>query len=157
MTGITQDQTGERKSLPFKKSAITVGGDIVISSDVEKVVYWEKRFSVDTKHLEGAIYYEKNDSQVPVPKDTFVAFVRLRTGARIGVVAIVEDGRFELNLRDEYQFAWEDDSVDFYFTDADGVVYSFNYTENGVAKAVDLNLLYNLITSGQPIVLTSEE
>ena len=157
VTGITQDQTGERKSLPFKKSAITVGGDIVISSDVEKVVYWEKRFSVDTKHLEGAIYYEKNDSQVPVPKDTFVAFVRLRTGARIGVVAIVEDGRFELNLRDEYQFAWEDDSVDFYFTDADGVVYSFNYTENGVAKAVDLNLLYNLITSGQPIVLTSEE
>ena len=157
VTGITQDQTGERKSLPFKKSAITVGGDIVISSDVEKVVYWEKRFSVDTKHLEGAIYYEKNDSQVPVPKDTFVAFVRLRTGARIGVVAIVEDGRFELNLRDEYQFAWEDDSVDFYFTDADGVVYSFNYTENGVAKAVDLNLLYNLITSGKPIVLTSEE
>lgn len=157
VTGITQDQTGERKSLPFKKSAITVGGDIVISSDVEKVVYWEKRFSVDTKHLEGAIYYEKNDRQVPVPKDAFVAFVRLRTGARIGVVAIVEDGRFELNLRDEYQFAWEDDSVDFYFTDADGVVYSFNYTENGVAKAVDLNLLYNLITSGQPIVLTSEE
>ena len=83
-----------------------------------------------------------------------MAFVRLRTGARIGVVAITENGKFELNLRDEYQFAWEDDSIDFYYTDDDCVVYSFNYTENGVAKDVDLNTLYNLIARGESIVLT---
>lgn len=62
-----------------------------------------------------------------------------------------------LNLRDEYQFAWEDDSIDFYYTDANGDVYNFNYTENGVAKAVDLNLLYTLIVERKkPIVLSME-
>ena len=91
-----------------------------------------------------------------MPKDAFVAFVRLRSGARIGVVTITQDGKFELNLRDEYQFAWEDDSIDFYYTDADGAVYNFNYTEDGVAKAVDLSLLYNLVEHGEPIVLTTE-
>ena len=155
-TNVRQDQTGERKLLPFTKKAITIGGDIVISSQTDEVVYWEKRFSVDTKHITGNLYYEKDGRQVPMPKDAFVAFVRLRTGARIGVVTIKADGQFELNLRDEYQFAWEDDSVDFYYTDSEGVVYNFNYTENGVAKSVDLALLYDLIEQGKPIVLTVE-
>ena len=102
----------------------------------------------------GNIYYEKGGQRIPIPKDAFVAFVRLRTGARIGVVSIKEDGKFELNLRDEYQFAWEYDSIDFYYTDSENVVYSFNYTEEGVAKAVDLSTLYNLVERGESIVLT---
>ena len=155
-TNVTQDQTGERKCLPFKKTAITAGGNIVISSDKEKVVFFQKQFTVDTKHIDGKIYYTKNGVQYAIPKDSFVAFVRLRTGARIGVVTINQNGVFELNLREEYQFAWEDDSIDFYYTDDDGVVYNFNYKENGVEKAVDLNLLYNLTERGEPIVLTAE-
>ena len=154
VSNLTNNQQGERKCLPFVKSAITVGGDIEISSDTQKVVFWEKKFMVNTKNITGAIYYEKNGRRIEIPKDAFVAFVRLRTGARIGVVSITEDGKFELNLRDEYQFTWEDDSVDFYYTDSDGVVYRFNYTENGVAKSVDLSLLYNLIARGESIVLT---
>ena len=154
VTNTTYNQQGERKCLPFKKTAITIGGDIEISSDSEKVVFWQKRFSIDTENLEGNIYYEKGGRTIPMPKDAFVAFVRLRTGARIGVVSIIEDGKFELNLRDEYQFAWEDDSIDFYYTDDEGVVYNFNYTENGVEKAVDLSTLYNFIEQGEDIVLT---
>ena len=156
VTGVTINQEGERKSLPFKKSVITTNGDIMISSDSEKVVFWEKKFSVDTRHIKGEIYYEKGGVRYPLPKNAFVAFVRLITGARIGVVTISMDGEYELNLRDEYQFAWEDDSVDFYYTDPDGVVYNFNYTEGGVAKSVDLNLLYSLSERGEPIVLTVE-
>ncbi len=152
---VTIDQTGERKLLPFKKTAITVGGDIVISSDTDKVVFWEKRFSVDTKHITGEIYYQKDGKQQPLPKDAFVAFVRLRTGARIGVCSIVENGKFELNLRDEYQFAWEDDYIDLYYTVGD-VTYNFNYTENGETKSVDLNTLYKLVERGEPIVLTQK-
>ena len=149
------NQTGERKSLPFKKSSITAGGDIHISTNKERIVFWDKTFNVDTKHIKGNIYYENNGVRRAIPKDAFVAFVRLRTGARIGVVTISKDGEFELNLRDEYQFTWEDDSIDFYYTDADGVVYSFNYTENGVAKEVDLSTLYDLIVvRGESIVLT---
>jgi hypothetical protein len=150
------NQSGERKCLPFKKTSITAGGDIHITTNKDRIVFWDKTFNVDTEHIKGKIYYEKNGQRIPIPKDAFVAFVRLRTGARIGVVSITEDGTFELNLREEYQFAWEDDSIDFYYTDADGVVYNFNYMENGVAKAVDLNLLYTLAGRGERIVLTAK-
>ena len=150
------DQSGERKCLPFKKSSITAGGDIHITTDKDRIVFWDKTFNVDTEHIKGEIYYKKDGqpNPIPIPKDAFVAFVRLRTGARIGVVTITENGKFELNLRDEYQFAWNDDSIDFYYTDSDGVVYSYTYIENGVTKTLDLDALYNLVESRQPIVLT---
>jgi hypothetical protein len=146
------DQSGERKCLPFKKSSITAGGDIHITTDKDRIVFWDKTFNVDTEHIKGEIYYKKDGqpNPIPIPKDAFVAFVRLRTGARIGVVTITENGKFELNLREEYQFAWNDDSIDFYYTDNEGVVY--NYSDAGI----DLNTLYNHVGSGQPIVLTAK-
>lgn len=152
------NQKGERKLLPFIKRSITTGGDIHITTNKEQIVYWDKTFNVETSHIIGEIYYEKGGQRVAISKDAFVAFVRLRTGARIGVVTITENGKFELNLRDEYQFAWEDDSIDFYYTDANGDVYNFNYyDENGEKKAVDLNLLYTLIIErNEPIVLSME-
>jgi hypothetical protein len=152
---VTIDQAGERKCLPFKKTSITSKGDIVISSNKDKVVYWDKTFKVDTEHIIGTIKYKKEGVQdpIPIPHNAFVAFVRQRTGARIGVVTITSDGNFELNLRDEYQFKWDDDPIDLYYTVGDKT-YHFNYKENGVAKPVDLNLLYNLVKNGESIVLT---
>ena len=150
------DQSGERKCLPFIKNSITAGGDIHITTDKDRIVFWDKTFNVDTEHIKGKIYYEKDGVRYAIPKDAFVAFVRLRTGARIGVVTISKDGEFELNLRDEYQFAWTDDSIDFYYTDSDGKVYSYTYKENEVTKTLDLNALYNLVERGEDIVLTKE-
>ena len=147
-TNVTQNQAGERKCLPFKKTAITVNGDIVISSQADEVVYWQKRFSVDTQHITGQIYYKKNGQELPVPKDAFVAFVRLRTGARIGVVTITQNGKFELNLRDEYQFSWSDDDIDFYYTDSDGTVY------NLINQKINLDGLYTRMMNNDSIVLT---
>lgn len=155
------DQTGERKLLPFEKTSITAGGDIVISTDKDKVVFWDKTFNVETKHIMGEIYYEdSNGAQHPVPHNAFVAFVRLRTGARIGVVTISEDGMFELNLREEYTYTWTDDPIDFYYTTKDSngndITYNFNYTEKGVAKSIDLNLLYTLAERKERIILTQK-
>ena len=155
------DQTGERKLLPFEKTSITAGGDIIISTDKDKVVFWDKTFNVETKHIMGEIYYEdSNGAQHPVPHNAFVAFVRLRTGARIGVVTISEDGMFELNLREEYTYTWTDDPIDFYYTTKDSngndITYNFNYTENGVAKSIDLNLLYTLAERKERIILTQK-
>ena len=150
------NQKGERKSLPFKKTSITAGGDIHITTDKDRIVFWDKTFNVETKHIKGEIYYQDSKDVHPVPHNAFVAFVRLRTGARIGVATIYEDGKFELNLREEYTYSWTDDPIDFYYTDSDGVVYNFNYMENGVAKSVDLDLLYTLAENGEPIVLTVE-
>ena len=153
-------QEGERKCLPFNKTAITSKDDIIISSNKDKVVFWDKTFEVKTEHMMGILKYKKNGQELPVPDDAFIAFVCLRTNARIGVVTLNPStggpGAFELNLRDEYRFDWEDDPIDFYFTD-DGKVYNFNYTENGVEKTVDLNLLYTMLENKIPIVLTVQE
>lgn len=151
----TINQKGERKLLPFKKTSITAGGDIHITTNKDQIVYWDKTFNVETTHIMGEIYYK--DKEHPIPHNAFVAFVRLRTGARIGVVTIYEDGKFDLNLREEYQFGWTNDNIDFYFTDTDGTVYNFNYMENDVAKNVDLELLYTLTKNGTPIVLTESK
>lgn len=161
LSNITIDQSGERKSLPFKKSAITAGGDIHLSTNKDLVVFWDKTFNVETEHIKGEIYYnDSNGAQHPVPHNAFVAFVRLRTGARIGVATIYEDGKFDLNLREEYTYGWTDDPIDFYYTTKDSngndITYNFNYTEKGVAKSIDLNLLYTLAERNERIILTQK-
>ena len=160
---VTIDQTGERKLLPFKKSAITSKGDITITSNKDKVVFWDKTFKVKTENMKGILMYKDDKGDVHyVPDDAFIAFVRLRTNARIGVVTLNPDtggpGEFELNLRDEYRFDWEDDPIDFYYKDkGTGKVYNFNYTENGVKKAVDLNKLYELLQAENPVIVLTEQ
>ncbi|MBR5818799.1 MAG: hypothetical protein IKY50_02200 [Alistipes sp.] len=152
------DQRGERKCLPFKKTSITAGGDIHITTDKDAIVFWDKTFNVETSHIKGEIYYKNEQGQFPVPHNAFVAFVRLRTGARIGVATIYEDGKFELNLREEYTYNWTDDPIDFYYTvqDAQGnnITYNLNYTVGGVARTVDLETMYQWTVNEQPIVLT---
>ena len=159
--GINQD--GERKRLPFKKTSITSKGDISITSNKDKVVFWDKTFKVKTEHLKGILKYKDEKGNVNyVPDDAFVAFVRLKTNARIGVVtlnkAAGEAGWFDLNLRDEYRFGWDDDPIDFYYKNKEtGKVYNFNYTENEVKKSVDLNLLYTILTSKNPEIILTEK
>jgi hypothetical protein len=143
--------------LPFKKTSITSKGDISISSNKEKVVYWDKTFKVHTEHMRGVLLYQKDGREPqPVPQDAFVAFVRLRTGARIGVVTVTTQGQFELNLPDEYRFEWKDDPIDFYYKHSDGTTYSYVYKDqNGEIKNLDLSTLYDLLEKGQQIILTS--
>ena len=155
------NQDGERKLLPFKKTSITSKGDISITSNKDKVVFWDKTFKVKTQHMKGVLKYMKDGVEIFVPDDAFVAFVRLRTNARIGVVTLNPstggDGEFELNLRDEYRFEWNDDPIDFYFTDKDGKVYNYNYAVGDEKKSVDLDLLYTLLENKTPIVLTEKQ
>ena len=161
---VTIDQSGERKLLPFTKTSITSKGDINITSNKDKVVFWDKTFEVKTEHMKGKLLYQKagEEHPTPVPDDAFIAFVRLRTNARIGVVTLNTNtggpGDFDLNLRDEYTFAWNDDPIDFYFTDKkdNNKVYNFNYDDKGEKKSVDLELLYTLLQNGEPIVLTEQ-
>ena len=56
------------------------------------------------------------------------------------------DGQFELDLRDEYTFDWEDDPIDFYYKDKDGVVYS-------LVQTTDLATLYRRLSANDPIKL----
>ncbi|MBR5132603.1 MAG: hypothetical protein IKV29_00690 [Alistipes sp.] len=109
--GATLSQSGERKSLPFVTNSITSAGEIVISSQTEVCEFFEKRFRVTNRLVEGGIKYEVGATQHNVPRGEFVSFAVERTGVRIGSMNITADGRFQLNLRAEYDFSWGDDAL----------------------------------------------
>lgn len=108
-------QIGERKTLPFKTNRITTAGEIKISSNEEKVVYYSKTFRMRNKMITGSIQYNDGSTVRNVPKDAFVAFARTKDGVRIGSVDVTEDGRYSLNLRSEYEFNWTMDQIEFDF------------------------------------------
>lgn len=116
-------QDGERKTLPFKTNSITSAGEITISSNEEKVVFYKKTFKVTNKTIDGAINYELDGVSTPIPADAFVAFARTKDGVRIGSVRVVSDGNYTLNLRSEYEFSWATDEIEFDYIGTDGTVY----------------------------------
>lgn len=126
------NQNGERKVLPFKTNTITCAGDITLSSDQTMVVYFTKKFKVKNRLIEGTIQFtDAGDQEHNVPKDAFVAFVRKKTNTRIGSITVYEDGKYRLNLRKEYEFAWENEEIEFDYkhtsTDGDGNQTSVAY------------------------------
>jgi len=124
--GTGANQTGERKTLPFKTSSIVSAGDIVISSNKEKVVFFDKTFKVSNTPISGTLKYGTNEQNVP--RSAFVSFERTRNNSRIGSVTVTADGQYELRLRKEYTFNWYTDEVEFYYEDTDGNVYHKTYT-----------------------------
>ena len=138
------NQSGERKCLPFIKSTITTKYNINISSEKDKVVFWDKTFKVKTKHIKGDILYNKAGNNLEIPKDSFVAFVRHLTGARIGVMTIYEDGKYELNLRHEYNFDWNGDPIELFYIQDDKT-----YT----VQIEDLAELYRMANNNETIIL----
>lgn len=138
------NQNGERKCLPFIKTTITTKYNITISSEKDKVVFWDKTFKVKTRTIKGNILYNKEGVNYNVPKDSFVAFVRHYTGARIGVMKIYEDGKYELNLRHEYNFDWNGDPIELFYTRGDKT-----YT----VKIDDLAELYRMANNNETIIL----
>lgn len=118
------NQTGERKTLPFKTRSIVSAGDIVISSNKEKVVFFDKTFTVSNTPISGTLKY----AEANVPRNAFVSFERTRNNSRIGSVTVTADGQYELRLRKEYTFNWYTDEVEFHYEDTDGNVYHKTYT-----------------------------
>lgn len=104
------DQSGERKVIPFLTDQIVSAGDITLSSDETKVVYYRKTFRIQNLPVTGAFTYGASDT--PVPAGTFVPF-STEDGTRIGVVTVGDNGSFELRLRAEYDFGWNDTPVKF--------------------------------------------
>jgi hypothetical protein len=124
--GSNADQTGERKRLPFKTSKITSAGKITVSSNAEKVVYYEKVFKITNETIKGTIHYDAGGVKTPMPTDAFVAFARSKDGVRIGSIMVTSDGQYSLNLRSEYQFGWTTEEVEFDYIAKDGKVYHYH-------------------------------
>lgn len=119
------NQAGERKTLPFKTSSIVSAGDIVISSNKEKVVFFDKTFKVSNTPISGTLKYGTNGQNVP--RSAFVSFERTRNGSRIGAVTVTANGQYELRLRKEYTFNWYTDEVEFHYEGTDGTMYHKTY------------------------------
>ena len=127
-------QVGERKTIPFKTNTVTTAGTITISSDKEKVVFFDKQFKVTNKLISGRLTFNDNGTITSVPEYGFVAFARTTDGVRIGSVNVGKNGAYTLNLRKEYSFNWYTDAVEF-----DYIVGNKVYE----AKLPSLNALYN--------------
>ena len=125
---IASSQRGERKTLPFLVNSVVSAGDIVISSDESRVVYYSKTFRVSNQSIAGTLQYKNTAGVVQnIPKDAFVSFERTRNGSRIGSVSVTADGQYELRLRKEYEFNWYTDEVELHYTGDGGMVYHATY------------------------------
>lgn len=137
----TESQIGERKSIPFKTKSLVSAGDITISSDESKVVFYEKRFRVQNSSIIGKIQYRKDGVVTDIPAGSFVPFEVYPTYNRIGTVTISDQGNFELRLRSEYKYDWNTDNV------------KFQYVEGGVTYEKTFGSLNALNSSTGPIIL----
>ena len=143
-----ENQVGERKVLPFLTKSIVSAGDIVISADESKVIYYTKTFKVQNSSIAGTLQYRRVDDNkvTAVPEGAFVPFEVEPTYNRIGTVSIIANGAFELRLRSEYKYDWNTDNVKLQFID-NGQVYE---------KVFDsLGALYSSL--GNPIILEPAE
>lgn len=125
--GINTSRSGERKSIRFKTKNIISTGDIKISSDKSKVVFYDKTFKIQNQSITGRIQYKDGSDVKDVPAGSFVPFEVLPTYNRIGVVDVNESGVFELCLRSEYRYNWNVDDVKFQFTSG-GKVYEKSFS-----------------------------
>lgn len=126
-TKATVSQVGERKGIPFKTKSIVSAGDILISSDESKVVFYQKRFRVHNSSMTGTIQYRKGGEVIDIPAGSFVPFEVEPTYNRIGTVSITDGGQFELRLRSEYRYDWMTDRVKFQYVEG-GVTYEASFT-----------------------------
>ncbi len=135
------DRTGERKTLPFVTATPVSAGDIVISSNQEKVVFDAKTFTVTNESIIGTLLYEVSPgSGIPVPEDSFVPFELVRNNSRIGSVSVGAGGSYELRLRKEYQFNWYSDAVQLMY-EKDGVSYTASFQSlSSLAASPDIVL-----------------
>lgn len=124
----SESQTGERKSIPFRTKNIVSAGEITISSDESKVVFYKKKFNINNSSITGNISYRPaGGSEIPVPAGSFVPFEVEPTYNRIGTMTISGEGAFELRLRSEYEYDWNTDNVKLQYIDGNGIIYEKTY------------------------------
>ena len=147
--GADGGQSGERKVIPFKTKSIVTAGEVTISADDSKVVYYPKTFKIQNQSITGRLQYrdKATGNLIDVPYEAFVPFEMKPTYNRIGTVTVGQNGQFELRLRKEYKYDWTTDAVKFQFTGG-GVVYEKEF--------ISLNSLYETQNSNTTIILEAQ-
>ena len=133
--GKAASQAGERKRLAFKTKGVVTAGEITISSDESKVMFYRKVFKIQNNSIVGKLAYRTESGIAEVPAGSFVPFEMLPTYNRIGTVTVGASGEFELRLRGEYKYDWATDDVKFQFTDGSGAIYEKTFDSLSALKA----------------------
>ena len=150
-------EKGERKSLKFTTKDIVSEGQITISSNQEQVVYQSKTFNVQNSPISGNITYTEEDGTTTnaLPNKAFVSFTRVNNSSRIGAIVVSNDGSsstFELRLRKEYEFSWQNDEVQLYYSvPQDNIVEgdkTYKVTNYYTANYSSLSALYAAMAGG---------
>ena len=143
------DQSNERKKLPFKKNKIVADGEILITTDpveagvtsisgyedTQQIVnYYSKKFKLTSRKITGTIQKKESagGEATDLDTDAFVSFALTRNNSRIGSMVVhAPDAAhsnktwYELTLRPEYSFNWNDDNPD-----EDDIIISHTHTHN---------------------------
>ena len=149
--GTGADQAGERKIIPFKVKEIVSAGDIRISSEKEKVVYFDKTFRVQNSSISGRLRYNRHGRIEDVPYESFVVLERIKTYNRIGTVTIgmpvADNKNMDIRLRGEYTYSWYNDPVKIQYavTESNGT-----YVYEKVFDSLDA--LYSLALTGDIVL-----
>ncbi len=156
------NQTGERKSISFRTKSIVSAGDIVISSNKDKVDFFTKTFTVKNRPITGHIAYQPDGQDAtPIPITGFVSFELTRNNNRIGTVTLSKDGdntKYELKLRKEYAYNWRNDPIRFTYTAiVDNKVVSFVFDKyldsEDKEQNLDLEHLFSISKKEETIIL----
>ncbi|MBQ3535273.1 MAG: hypothetical protein IJA57_00780 [Alistipes sp.] len=138
-TAIQSNTSGERKVITFTTKDIVTEGDIVIYTDPDVVSYKTKTFNVTNAPIQGTITYNETD----VPKGTFVSFSREFDGSRIGSITVTENGEYQLRLRKEYEFTWDQNDPVKLYAKIGEAYYVATYPNLATLFASpDINLVY---------------
>lgn len=141
--GAPVNQTGERKTIRFKTNRIVSAGDIVLSSQEDEVVYYQKTFKLNNNSIKGTIKYGDTPTSAltDVPARSFVPMERTYDNTRIGSMTITADGQYELRLRAEYDFNWYTDEIQFKYTKGETVYHVKFDSLNDLITSKDLVLV----------------
>ena len=152
------NQSNERKKLPFKKKSIVADGEILITTDpveagvtsvegyenTEQIVnFYSKKFKITSQKITGVI--KKQDGENPqtnLEADAFVSFALTRNNSRIGSMRIYHDqengvSEYELTLRPEYNFNWNDDNPG---DGVDDIIVSHTHTVEDTYEVFTANI-----------------
>ena len=106
-------------------------------ADAEQISYKTKTFNVTNAPFSGTITYGESNENVPAGQ--FISFSREIDGSRIGSVTVTEDGKYQMRLRQEYEFTWDQDDPVKLYAKIGSDIYTATYA-NLAALYADQNI-----------------
>ena len=127
----TGDKSGERKKVVFQRKNAVTKGEIILTTDpvlagVDNIeghseqiaVFYDKKFKLSNSLITGTIQRKEGETLMNMTANAFISFALEKNNSRIGSMVIhaadaAHDNKswYELSLRPEYSFNWNEDNL----------------------------------------------